>query len=127
QKQLKALVDDLRTQSEAVPELRDLLRQQYAGARTGERTGASYEEWREDKLDEAAVAWLLGTVFVRFCEDNDLITGAWIAGPGEATEAAVQAQTAYFVRTKGKTDRDWIRQGFEHLKQLGATSKLFDD
>jgi Predicted N6-adenine-specific DNA methylase len=127
QKQLKVLVDDLRKQSEAVPELRDLLRQQYAGARKGGRTGASYEEWREDRLDEAAVAWLLGTVFVRFCEDNNLISGAWIAGPGEATEAAVQAQTAYFVRTKGKTDRDWILQGFEHLKQLGPTARLFDE
>jgi hypothetical protein len=127
QKQLKVLVDDLRKQSETVPELRDLLRNQYEGARKGERTGASYEEWREDKLDEAAVAWLLGTVFVRFCEDNKLISGAWIAGPGEATEAAVQAQTAYFQRTKGKTDRDWILQGFEHLKQFAATAKLFDD
>jgi len=126
-KQLTVLVDDLRRQSEVVSEFRDRLQCQYAEAREGRRTSASYEEWREDKLDEAAVAWLLGTVFVRFCEDNKLISGAWIAGPGEATEAAVQAQTASFRRTKGKTDRDWILEGFRHLRQLGATAKLFDE
>jgi len=127
QKQLRVLLDDLRAQSVAVPELRERLRLEYYRARAGGRTGASYEEWRETRLDEAAVAWLLGTVFVRFCEDNHLISGTWIGGTGEATEAAVQAQTAYFTRTKGKTDRDWILQGFEHLKRLGATAKLFDE
>lgn len=30
---------------------------------------------------QAAVAWLLGCVFVRFLEDNLLIDEAWIAGP----------------------------------------------
>mgnify|MGYP001040526690 FL=1 len=126
-KQLTVLVDDLRRQSEVVPEFRDRLQCQYAEARAGRRTSASYEEWREDKLDEAAVAWLLGTVFVRFCEDNKLISGVWIAGPGKATEAAVQAQAAYFQRTTGKTDRDWILQAFAHLRQLGATARLFDE
>lgn len=70
QRQLKTLVDDLREQSMAVPELEELLKKQHDRA-SGHRTGATFEEWREEQLDQAAVAWLLGTVFVRFCEDND--------------------------------------------------------
>jgi hypothetical protein len=67
QRQLKLLVDDLREQSTAVAELQSLLETEYKRA-FGHRTGASFHEWREEQLDQAAVAWLLGTVFVRFCE-----------------------------------------------------------
>ncbi|HEX5542580.1 MAG TPA: hypothetical protein VFX60_13645 [Micromonospora sp.] len=35
----------------------------------------------EDVLDQAAVAWGLGCVFVRFCEDNGLFDGLCIGGP----------------------------------------------
>ena len=126
QRQLKALVDDLRAQSEAMPELTALLAAQYAGGTKGERTGATFEEWREEQLDQAAVAWLLGTVFVRFCEDNELVSGAWLAGPGERTEAAAQAQTAYFMANPRQNDRDWILQAFGHLRELGATKGIFD-
>jgi hypothetical protein len=126
QRQLGALVDDLRTQSEAVPELKELLAAQYAGGTMGERTGATFEEWREEQLDQAAVAWLLGTVFVRFCEDNELVSGLWLAGPGDRTEAAAQAQTAYFMASPRHNDRDWILQAFGHLRELGATKGIFD-
>ena len=91
----------------AVPELDSWLQAQYDKA-VGHRTGASFEEWREDQLDQAAVAWLLGTVFVRFCEDNDLVSGVWLAGPGGRTEAAAQAQTAYFLKEPKHNDRHWI-------------------
>ncbi|MFC0532817.1 BREX-2 system adenine-specific DNA-methyltransferase PglX [Phytohabitans kaempferiae] len=125
QRQLKALVDDLREQSTAVPELRELLEEQYQHA-FGHRTGATYEEWREEQLDQAAVAWLLGTVFVRFCEDNQLISGVWLAGPGGRTEAAVQAQTAYFLKEPKHNDRHWILAAFDHLRDLRATAGILD-
>ena len=32
--------------------------------------------WRDNEVDQAAVAWLIATTFVRFCEDNDLLVGA---------------------------------------------------
>jgi hypothetical protein len=127
QRQLKALVDDLRIQSEAVPALKELLAEQYAAAHKSERTGSTFEEWREEQLDQAAVAWLLGTVFVRFCEDNELISGEWLAGPGERTERAAQSQTAFFMATPTKNDRDWILAAFEHLRGLGATAGIFDE
>ena len=124
QRQLKALVDDLRDQSEAIPELRAWLREQHAGA-NGQRTGANFEEWREEQLDQAAVAWLLGTVFVRFCEDNKLISGVWLAGPDARTEAAVQAQTAYFIKEPTHNDRHWLLAAFRYLRELRATAGIF--
>jgi hypothetical protein len=126
QRQLKTLVDDLREQSTAVPELRSWLESQYKAA-IGHRTGATFEEWREEQLDQAAVAWLLGTVFVRFCEDNNLISGVWLAGPGGRTEAAVQAQTAYFMKEPAHNDRHWILASFSHMKDLSATAGIFDE
>jgi len=126
QRQLKVLVDDLREQSTAVPELHAMLDEQYASA-FGHRTGATFEEWREEQLDQAAVAWLLGTVFVRFCEDNKLISGVWLAGPDGRTEAAVQAQTAYFLKEPKHNDRHWILAAFEHLRDLRATAGIFDE
>jgi hypothetical protein len=94
QRQDKALVADLRRQSDAVPELSAWLHEQYEAA-FGTRTGGTYESWRDEQVDQAAVAWVLGTVFVRFCEDNDLIDHPWLAGPDDRTDAAVQAQQAW--------------------------------
>lgn len=126
QRRLKSLSADLRTQSETQPSLRDWLRGEYAAA-FGTRTGGTYETWRDEQIDQASVAWLLGTVFVRFCEDNDLIGQQWIAGPGDRTEAAVQEQTAWLLaQTELRNARDWLRQAFSHLAGLPATAALFD-
>ncbi|GAA4256553.1 BREX-2 system adenine-specific DNA-methyltransferase PglX [Dactylosporangium darangshiense] len=126
QRQLKTLAADLRGQAETQPRLRSWLEAQYKEA-YGKRTGATYEAWREEQIDQAAVAWLLGTVFVRFCEDNDLIDQQFIAGPGQRTDDAVEAATAYFLEHPTHSDREWIRQAFQHLAGLRATTALFDE
>ncbi|WP_327009670.1 BREX-2 system adenine-specific DNA-methyltransferase PglX [Dactylosporangium sp. NBC_01737] len=126
QRQLKTVSADLRDQSEAVPALKSWLEAQYKEA-YGRRTGATYEAWREEQLDQAAVAWVLGTVFVRFCEDNDLIDRPYIAGPGQRTDEAVEAATEYFLEHPTDNDRHWIRQAFTHLASLRATTALFDE
>jgi hypothetical protein len=126
QRQLKALAADLRTQTDERTELREWLRTQYDTA-FGTRTGGTYETWRDEQVDQAAVGWLLGTVFVRFCEDNDLIDKPWIAGPGDRTDAAVQAQTAWLLeQTELRHARHWLREAFSHLAELPATAALFD-
>lgn len=33
----------------------------------------SWTDWCEDQLTQAAVGWLLTSVFIRFCEDNLLL------------------------------------------------------
>ena len=35
-----------------------------------ERTAQNYEDWRSDAITQAAAAWVLSCVFVRFLEDN---------------------------------------------------------
>ena len=83
-KQVTAAEADLRARSERtdLPWAVDL-RAEYDAAFAAGRTGLSWSEWRDGEIAQGAVAWVLGTVFVRFCEDNDLIAGRWIAGPGE--------------------------------------------
>ncbi|WP_433320209.1 hypothetical protein [Micromonospora chersina] len=93
QAQVKSLVDDLRGQVAEGPELRAELRQEHAKAQAAEQVGASFETWLEDVLDQAAVAWVLGCVFVRFCEDNELVDGLWIGGADPAAPARGRCST----------------------------------
>nr|WP_205864212.1 BREX-2 system adenine-specific DNA-methyltransferase PglX [Planosporangium mesophilum] len=125
-RQVKALRADLLGQSTEVPELKAWLRDQYDAAYAGKRTGATFESWRDEQLDQAAVAWVLGVVFVRFCEDNDLVDRVWIGGPG-TVDAAVQARTAYFMEQPTHNDRHWILEAFSHLRGFRATKALFDE
>ena len=48
----------------------------------------AFEVWREDYLDQVAVAWVLACVFVRFMEDNHLIDECWLAGEGDRRKLA---------------------------------------
>jgi hypothetical protein len=80
---LKRLEDDLRERTAAVPEMADRLRGEYHAVRDAGRTGAAFEAWRDEVLTQAAAAWILGSVFVRFMEDNALVDGPLISGPGE--------------------------------------------
>lgn len=127
QRQLKSLVDDLRVQARELPEVSAWLDKQYQSAKASRRTGALFEVWLEEQLDQAAVAWLLGTVFVRFCEDNELVSRVWLAGPDGRTEAAAEAQTAYFMRYPLHNDRHWMLTAFMYLKDLRATAGIFGD
>ncbi|MFJ2189919.1 BREX-2 system adenine-specific DNA-methyltransferase PglX [Kitasatospora sp. NPDC087861] len=126
-KQVAALEDDLRERSQDVPEFAATLDDEYQRARAAERTAATYESWREERITQAAVAWVLGTVFVRFCEDNGLIEWPWIAGPGERLAIAEERHEAYFRENPEQNDRDWLVAAFDHLAAANETAGgLFD-
>ncbi|MGS2618287.1 BREX-2 system adenine-specific DNA-methyltransferase PglX [Micromonospora sp. LZ34] len=129
QAQVKTLVDDLRRQVAEAPALRAELRQEHNRAKAAERVGASFETWLEDVLDQAAVAWVLGCVFVRFCEDNGLVDRLWIGGadPTAPAERAVQHRQAYLIANPRHNDRHWLREAFGYLRGLKATGKIFDE
>ena len=78
---LRRLEDDLRERSRTVATLHDALQREYQAAQAAGRTGEAFETWREGMLTQAAVAWLLGCVFVRFMEDNGLVDEALLSGP----------------------------------------------
>ena len=98
------------------------LRREWRAARDAQRTAATYEMWREDRVTQVAVAWVLGAVFVRFCEDNDLIEYPVIAGPGNRVAVARerQEQVLHEHEYTGQTDRDWIIEGFNALSVLAG-------
>ncbi|WP_067479652.1 BREX-2 system adenine-specific DNA-methyltransferase PglX [Actinomadura hibisca] len=127
-KQVLVLEDDLRERTESEAEFRDKLQGEYDRALEAKRTAATYGPWRDERVTQAAVAWVLATVFVRFCEDNGLIAEAWIAGPGERLLEADERHQAFFKKNPQKNDRDWLIESFDHLAETNETvAGLFDE
>jgi hypothetical protein len=125
-KQVLLLEDDLR-QRITLPEYDQPWRSEHAAATSGDRTAATYTAWADDRITQAAVSWVLTTVFVRFCEDNHLLTPVWIAGPGHRYQEALDAELAYFRRNPEHTHREWVEQACHHLANTPATRGLVDD
>ena len=80
-----------------------------------ERTAASWVVWRDNRVTQAAVAWVLASVFIRFCEDNALVKPVWIAGPESRRQEALDAQLAFFRAHPEDTDREWLQAAIDHL------------
>ena len=79
---VKELDEDLLARATGNAEIDAGLREAFPQIEKGGRTAQAYEVWREDYLDQVAVAWVLACVFVRFMEDNHLIDECWLAGEG---------------------------------------------
>ena len=135
--QLRVLQADLKARAEDPSSLWGTrLREEYAEAFRRERTGWSWMEWRDNEVEQAAVAWIVSTTFLRFCEDNDLLAGAkidglptavgWIAGPGDRVQRAEENLTAYFRDNPTHNRRHWLQQGFAVLAAQPAGAALVD-
>nr|WTA64684.1 BREX-2 system adenine-specific DNA-methyltransferase PglX [Micromonospora sp. NBC_00855] len=126
QKQVKNLEKDLREQAESVEEVRLRLRSEYDHAFKVGRTAATWAAWRDERVTQAAVAWVLGTVFVRFCEDNGLLPDPYLAGPGDRLVLAEEAEAQFFRDQPDKTLRDWLHRGYDAIASTQAGKSLFD-
>lgn len=126
QKLLKVLEDDIRRRCEMQPEVNKPLQAQYAAAKDHNRTAQAYEVWRDEQITQAAVAWILGCVFVRFCEDNRLIDPPRLSGPGDRRKRAEDEHTLYFQQHPTLSDREYLQWVFEQVAQLPAMKELFD-
>jgi hypothetical protein len=126
QRQVLPLEDDLRARVAADAELEGRWKQEHQRARDNERTAASWVAWRDDRVTQAAVAWVLTSVFIRFCEDNALVAPVWIAGPEQRRQEALDAQLAFFRAHPEDTDREWLQAAIDHLAALPATKALVD-
>lgn len=132
--QVRALERDLRERAES--EFDATLRAEWRSALDAERTDAPYESglknsWLDDRVTQAAVAWVLGTVFVRFCEDNGLIELPYLAGRvgaehGARLAVAKERQEEYWNTDEDPTDRGWIERSFDALAVTKVTAGLFD-
>lgn len=123
--QVKLLADDLRQRLEDNSALLADWKRTHHEAQTKERTAMSWVEWREDRIDQAAVAWVLTTVFIRFCEDNSLVKPVWFTGPGRRQEA-LDGYNAYFRANPEHSDREWLESANAYLQSLPATKALVD-
>nr|WP_202423327.1 BREX-2 system adenine-specific DNA-methyltransferase PglX [Nocardiopsis alba] len=148
QKQVSFFEDDLRERGQdptaikgvgpsGEPESFDAyLRREYQKARDAERTAIAEGEWREDQITQAAVAWVLSTVFVRFCEDNGLLEQPFLAGPKDERDrygVAQELKEAWVLRGRSetpdapeRTDRDWLEHAFEQMSVSSVMAGLFD-
>lgn len=126
QRQQKALEADLRKQAKTVDEIQQPLKAEYASAREAERTADTYNAWLEAQITQAAVAWLLGCVFVRLCEDNRLIPTPLLSGPGDALRHAGDAMRDYYRAEPLHNARHYLKHCFEQLASYPALRSLFD-
>ena len=126
QRELKRLEADLTEQAEHREDLSLSLKTEYQAAREAERISESFNTWRSDVLTQAAVAWLLACVFVRFAEDNGLVDEALIAGPGERNTRAADRQTLYFRAHPTDSDRDYLFDAFAAVSSLPGMTRLYD-
>ncbi|MEA3410513.1 MAG: BREX-2 system adenine-specific DNA-methyltransferase PglX [Pseudomonadota bacterium] len=124
---VKRLQDDLRERATGMAAMADRLEDEYRSAREAGRTGDAFEAWREGVLTQAAVAWVLGCVFVRFLEDNGLVDGPLISGPGERRGRASDRRTLYFRSHPTDTDRDYLYDVFRTVARLPAVARLYDE
>lgn len=129
QKLLQRLEADLleRSESAEVSEVGKTLRAEYDRAKTAERTAQNYEDWRTDAITQAAAAWVLSSVFVRFLEDNRLIDPPKIAGPGDRLERARDEHELYFRSHPKQTDREYLLALFDQLGKLPGTKDVFGE
>ncbi len=124
-KLVMALADDLRTVAADDPAAADHVGDEHQRARAAGRTALGQAEWAEGLYAQVAVAWVLGCVFVRFCEDNGLITDPLLGGPGLRSQIALDHRAAHLQANPAHDDRHWLRQVFGRLRSLPATGEVF--
>jgi hypothetical protein len=119
------LTEDLLVRSTSDPKIDAGLREAFQQVEKGGRTAQAYEVWREDYLDQVAVAWVLACVFVRFMEDNYLIDECWLAGEGSRRKLAEDTHELFFREHPHDTDREYFQHVFHEVGKIPAAKDLF--
>jgi hypothetical protein len=110
-----------------MPEIADHLQLEHDRAVAAGRTAMLFEDWREGEITQAAVAWVLGCVFVRFLEDNGLIDQPLISGPGDRRAAALGHREEYFRAHPADSDREYLEACFRDVAAFPAVAALYDE
>ncbi|MGH3223337.1 MAG: BREX-2 system adenine-specific DNA-methyltransferase PglX, partial [Streptosporangiaceae bacterium] len=122
QKQVTLLESDLKPTALSS----DRLKVEWRAAKSADRTAATFETWVADRVTQVAVAWVLATVFVRFCEDNALIEYPYIAGPADRAQLAADLQQKFYENHPESDDRGWLEASFAALSVSPVAAALFD-
>ena len=126
QRLLKDTESAIRDRLSDEPALEARLRERHGDAVRAQRTEGTakgYNAFADEAITQAAVHWLLGSVFVRFLEDNGWLDErqakvAWISGPGERLSIAKGRRTLFLRPDPGLTDRDYLLYVFAEVAKL---------
>ncbi|WP_432110154.1 BREX-2 system adenine-specific DNA-methyltransferase PglX [Streptomyces sp. AA1529] len=125
--QVKAVESDLAQQVKLAGDVGAKLRSEYDRAKKLGRTAATWNSWLDERVTQVAVAWVLGTVFVRFCEDNRLIPEPYLTAPeDDRRDLALARYEEYVATADDPTYRGWIERAFDELGAGQAGRLLFD-
>ncbi|MFE7071892.1 BREX-2 system adenine-specific DNA-methyltransferase PglX [Streptomyces sp. NPDC057620] len=128
QAQVKAAETDLEGQVKREDAVRDRLRAEYDASKKVGRTAATWQSWLDERVTQVVVAWVLGTVFVRFVEDNGLVPEPYITAPGIAGREVAQARYDEYVdKADNPTYRGWFERAFGELAEGPAGALLFSE
>ena len=121
-----ALEASINVRTVETPDVAEHLQREHHRAVVAERTAMSLEEWRDGEITQAAVAWVLACVFVRFLEDNELIDQAVISGPGSRRAAALGHREEHFAAHPAHSDREYLEACFRQVASYPAVAPLYD-
>lgn len=124
---VREMEDSIRQRALERVEVAEHLEREHHRAVEAKRTAMSLEEWREGEISQAAVAWILGCVFVRFLEDNGLIDHALISGPGARRAAALGHREEHFRAHPEHSDREYLEACFRSVAAFPAVAPLYDE
>ncbi|MGN8106900.1 BREX-2 system adenine-specific DNA-methyltransferase PglX [Paraburkholderia sp. 22098] len=103
---------------------RSRLTAEWQAARDAGRTSEDVAIWAESQFTQSAVAWVLACVFVRFCEDNDLLDAPLISGTDSRGQSAVSRQEAFYLQNPTASDNDYLRDVFAVAGRLPGLSDV---
>ncbi|WP_252180112.1 BREX-2 system adenine-specific DNA-methyltransferase PglX [Endozoicomonas sp. 4G] len=126
QRQLPKIEKDIFDYSESRDDLTKHLKEEYQKAVDAKRTAEHFVAWLEGQITQAAVAWILTCVFVRFLEDNQLLDAPMLAGPGDRLKLAKDRIEVHFNENPTHGERDYLLSLFEELEKLPAIKELLD-
>ncbi len=139
QSAVRALEADLEQRVEADSELAEAVTRQYRAAKQAGRTAEAEADFREALVTQAAVAWVLACVFVRFLEDGGFLDGGradggsagrlrWLGGADEADlRLARDHECAYFRDHPRHGEREYLLHVFRTVEALPGMGPLFDE
>lgn len=125
-KQVTRLEDDLRTRADTVPEVTAIVEAEWQRAQVAGRTAHDLPTWRESLLTQVAVGWVLGSTFLRFCEDTGLLPDPVITGPGDRARRAEDAQRAWFREHPADGERGYLSEVFRVAATLPGLTHVFE-
>ena len=128
QQLLKTLESDIRDRLKEDAALTAPLRADYDAEFEAKATRQDFSTWLQARITQSAVAWILATVFVRFLEDNHLVTPARLLTPvGSDNDSPAERWEMFIAAQPTANRRDWMLSEFRELSRLPALSDLLGE